>query len=102
MNGFFEQINFKSLYPGADDDALDLLEQMLRFIPSKRVGLPAALNHRFFDSIRNCNHERESAQSAKPLKMEDELLLEASDQVLQNVIEEIDKYRPMSMSVTTR
>ena len=69
---------------------------MLKFTPSRRVSIQAALDHRFFDSIRNCDHERESGHSAKPLKVEDELLLEASDQVLQNVIEEIDKYRSIS------
>ena len=36
------------------------------------------------------------------LVMEDEVLLEASDQVLQNVIEEIDKYRSVSMSMSAR
>eukprot|EP00340_Litonotus_pictus_P001978 CAMPEP_0170525276 /NCGR_PEP_ID=MMETSP0209-20121228/10764_1 /TAXON_ID=665100 ORGANISM="Litonotus pictus, Strain P1" /NCGR_SAMPLE_ID=MMETSP0209 /ASSEMBLY_ACC=CAM_ASM_000301 /LENGTH=296 /DNA_ID=CAMNT_0010814461 /DNA_START=34 /DNA_END=924 /DNA_ORIENTATION=+ len=51
----FEQYEAKSLkdcIPGLEDDGLDLLKEMLRIDPSKRIPLEKALAHRYFDEIR--------------------------------------------------
>jgi|LauGreDrversion4_2_1035121.scaffolds.fasta_scaffold1431918_2 serine/threonine protein kinase len=41
------------MYSGADDLAIDLLNQMLRFNPRSRLSVQQALRHRFFEEIRN-------------------------------------------------
>lgn len=46
-----DPISLKILYPNADDDALDLLNSMLRFNPLKRITIEDCLTHPFFSSI---------------------------------------------------
>jgi len=44
---YMSKIPFHQLFPRANPDALDLLDQMLAFDPSQRIGVEAALEHRY-------------------------------------------------------
>jgi mitogen-activated protein kinase 1/3 len=45
------------LYPGAGDDALDLLNRMLVFNPYFRISVDEALTHPFFKKVRKPEKE---------------------------------------------
>lgn len=55
------KVNFKEKFPAADDDAIDLLKGMLEFNPFKRIKTQDALNHPYFDEIRDKELEKEMA-----------------------------------------
>jgi serine/threonine protein kinase len=44
--------NLKLRFPGSTDEALDLLEKMLRFNPKNRITVDEALEHPFFKQVR--------------------------------------------------
>ena len=46
------QVSWSSLFPGASDKALLLLDSMLQFDASKRITVDEALDHPYFDSVR--------------------------------------------------
>jgi mitogen-activated protein kinase 1/3 len=52
--------SLKTKFPGASDDALDLLDKMLMFNPKRRLTVDEALNHDFFEEIRNTGKEIEA------------------------------------------
>ena len=52
--------NLKTKFPGSSDDSLDLLDQMLKFNPSKRITVNQALNHKFFAEIKDPKKEVEA------------------------------------------
>jgi hypothetical protein len=45
--------NFREKFPRADPQLIDLLDQMLRFAPSQRISVEAAIRHNAFDSVRD-------------------------------------------------
>lgn len=47
------RISFATLYPFASADAIDLLDRMLVFDPEKRLTVDEALDHPYFDSVRD-------------------------------------------------
>lgn len=47
---------FSSLYPQADPLALDLLQRMLVFDPSKRITVTEALHHPYMSGLYDSNH----------------------------------------------
>ena len=49
----------KELFPAADTEALDLLEQLLTFNPYYRITAKEALRHKYFASIRDKKQEKE-------------------------------------------
>ena len=55
------KINFKTKFPGSNDESLDLLQKMLIFDPHKRITVNECLEHSFFKSIRDPNKEEEAS-----------------------------------------
>jgi mitogen-activated protein kinase 1/3 len=49
--------DLKAIFPGSPDLALDLLDKLLHFNPFKRVTVDDALNHSFFEDIRDVSIE---------------------------------------------
>lgn len=45
------------MYPGAGDDALDLLNRMLQFNPYFRISVDEAITHPFFKKVRKTEKE---------------------------------------------
>lgn len=45
---YFPQTNLKNIFTAVSEDALDLLEKMLQFDPSKRINVNEALQHQYF------------------------------------------------------
>ena len=52
--------NLKTKFPGSSDDALDLLEKMIKFNPGKRITVDQALNHKFFADVKDVKKEIEA------------------------------------------
>ena len=52
--------NLKSKFPGSTEDALDLLDRMLKFNPHKRITVNQALEHPFFTEVKDPNKEVEA------------------------------------------
>ncbi|KAH8313411.1 hypothetical protein KR067_005559 [Drosophila pandora] len=46
-----ERRNFCDIFPGANPNALDLLEKMLNMIPQNRITVEEALNHSYFEGF---------------------------------------------------
>ena len=49
--------NLKSRFPGSTDEALDLLDKMLKFNPKNRITVNEALEHPFFKQVRATSKE---------------------------------------------
>ena len=52
--------NLKSKYPGSSDEAIDLLEKMIKFNPNERITVQEALEHPFFKEVRDPGKEVEA------------------------------------------
>lgn len=62
---------FAHLYPSADPSAIDLLQKMLVFDPSKRIGVTEALQHPYMSSLYKSN-----SVSPAPAPIDDDLNLD--------------------------
>nr|AAA59387.1 extracellular signal-regulated protein kinase [Dictyostelium discoideum] len=51
------KVNFANMFPKANPDAIDLLERMLYFDPSKRLTVEEALAHPYFQSLHDPSDE---------------------------------------------
>ena len=49
--------NFNRTFSQATPEGIDLLQQMLRFDPNKRIGVDKALGHSFFSAYHNIEEE---------------------------------------------
>ena len=52
--------NLKSKFPGSTEDALDLLDRMLKFNPHKRITVNQSLEHPFFAEVKDSSKEVEA------------------------------------------
>ena len=50
-------MSINDIYPAASDDCIDLLKKMLVFNPSTRITINEALEHPYFDEIREKEYE---------------------------------------------
>ena len=55
-----ERVNLAEKYPGASEDAVDLLDKMLQFNPYFRISVDEAIEHPFFTKVRKQHKEQES------------------------------------------
>eukprot|EP00919_Chromeraceae_sp_WS-2016_P073639 GHVR01174145.1.p1 GENE.GHVR01174145.1~~GHVR01174145.1.p1 ORF type:complete len:441 (+),score=78.27 GHVR01174145.1:52-1323(+) len=55
-------IHLSKKFPASSTEAVDLLQQMLVFVPSKRITVEAALEHSFFKEVRSAPLERMSQE----------------------------------------
>lgn len=54
---YMSKIPFQQLFPRANPDALDLLDRMLAFDPSQRIGVEEALEHRYLSIWHDASDE---------------------------------------------
>jgi serine/threonine protein kinase len=52
-----ERIDLKGIYPGAGDEAIDILNKILVFNPYFRINLDECLEHPFFKKLRKPEKE---------------------------------------------
>eukprot|EP00193_Tetraselmis_chui_P021934 CAMPEP_0177795238 /NCGR_PEP_ID=MMETSP0491_2-20121128/26119_1 /TAXON_ID=63592 /ORGANISM="Tetraselmis chuii, Strain PLY429" /LENGTH=390 /DNA_ID=CAMNT_0019318041 /DNA_START=380 /DNA_END=1552 /DNA_ORIENTATION=- len=52
-----EHVDYKQLYPNANELALDLIDKMLVFDPNKRITVEEALEHPYLASLHDVNDE---------------------------------------------
>jgi serine/threonine protein kinase len=69
-------------YPGTDDAGLDLLKAMLKFDPTQRITVDAALAHPYLASVRNLAKEQ---AAARPMSAEIETIGEDPEHIHANV-----------------
>lgn len=82
--------DFSKIYPGAGDDALDLLGRMLLFNPFFRISVDEALNHPFFKRVRKSEKE---VNSKKEIAIEFEKEHLDRKRLRQLFLEEIKIYK---------
>lgn len=81
---------FQSLYPEADELAIELLCQMLEFNPSKRVTAMQALEHGFFEEYHDPADE---PVAERPFTFEAEIASETVDKLRQMIFESVHLYQ---------
>jgi len=77
------KVDFKEKFPAASDQAIDLLKRMLEFNPLKRISAREALNHCYFEEIRD---EELEAVMVSPITLLADTLKETSPQILANKV----------------
>lgn len=70
--GKVEKLAWKDILPKASDDAIDLLEKMLKFDPDKRITVDEAMKHKYFDDIPKENDEKAEPVSRFDFEFEDQ------------------------------
>lgn len=60
-----EKVDLSTIYPGAGEEAIDLLHKILVFNPYFRISLDDCLEHPFFSSIRKLDKEQIATESIK-------------------------------------
>jgi cyclin-dependent kinase 2 len=48
----WQPVNFRSILPQLDEAGIDLLERMLKYVPSERITAREAVEHPFFNNVR--------------------------------------------------
>lgn len=72
--GKIEKVPWKEIFPNAHDEALDLLEKMLKFDPDKRITVEQAMKHKYFDDIPSEVDEKPEPVSKFDFDFEDQEL----------------------------
>eukprot|EP00968_Pinguiococcus_pyrenoidosus_P026065 scaffold7052_cov254-Pinguiococcus_pyrenoidosus.AAC.70 len=84
--------DFKTMFPGADAAALDLLESMLMFNPAKRCKVDEALTHPFLTPMRNGQREI-VAEEKVDIDMEYRAAAMTREELKRCIWEELKSYR---------
>jgi serine/threonine protein kinase len=56
-------MDLSTIYPGAGEEAIDLLHRVLVFNPYFRISLDDCLEHQFFKSMRKADKEQKATES---------------------------------------
>jgi mitogen-activated protein kinase 1/3 len=80
--------NLKKIFPGADDNAIDLLLQLLRFDVDKRITVDQTLEHPYLQAVRDTAHER----TKKPVTFSFEAAQLGHRKLRELILEEVIKY----------
>ena len=81
--GKIEKVPWKDVLRNASDDALDLLEKMLKFDPDKRITVDQAMKHKYFDDLPTEQDEKATSVSKFDFEFED---LDLSSHELRDLI----------------
>jgi len=60
-----KSVNIKDIYPGCSDEGIDLLKKMLIFNPATRITIDTALDHPYFEEVKDKNQEVDYKSSLK-------------------------------------
>lgn len=80
------KVPFSTIYPGANAEALDLLEKMLVFHPKKRITIEEALKHPYMASLHN---EEDEPVSDAPFNFSFENVAVTKEQLQRMIFEEV-------------
>jgi len=69
--GKVEKVPWKEVLPKAQEDALNLLEKMLKFEPEKRITAEQALKHKYFNDIELEEEDLETDKDKKKEKKDE-------------------------------
>lgn len=83
------KVSFASLFRGANPDALDLLDRMLAFDPSGRIGVEEALEHRYLGVWHDASDE---PLCATPFDFQFEVV-EDVPQMRHMILDEVRRFR---------
>ena len=85
------KVHWKQLYPNAQEQALDLLEKMLRFNPQLRIKVEDALTHPYFEQHYDPQDE---AIAKVPFKFDMELYDLPKEEIKKLIYEETSSFKP--------
>ena len=82
--------NLQEKYPGTDHEGLDLLRGLLKFDPSQRLTIDAALTHPYLASVRA---EARELSATSPMHDDIEAVGEDQDHLHANIVKEVMHYQ---------
>ena len=85
-----ERKDMSKIYPGAGEEAIDLLNRMLVFNPYFRISVDEALNHPFFKKVKKAEKEISSEKTVQ-IEFEKEHL--DRKRLRQHFMEEINHFK---------
>jgi mitogen-activated protein kinase 7 len=91
------KISFQQLFPRANPDALDLLDRMLAFDPSQRIGVEEALEHRYLAIWHDASDE---PACPTPFDFSFETAEDVSE-MRQMILQEVKNFRQLVRSPQT-
>ncbi|WVR06720.1 hypothetical protein IAU60_003752 [Kwoniella sp. DSM 27419] len=92
------RIHFKTLYPGASPQALDLLQKLLTFDPIKRIGCEEALEHPYL-SVWHDPADEPSCEVPFDFSFERE---ESTNGMRKLIVEEVGSFRHLVRQYSTQ
>lgn len=93
--GKLERVPWKEMFPNAPDDALDLLDKMLKFDPDKRITVEQAMKHKFFDDLPQEADEKPEPVSKFDFDFEDQDL--STNDIKDLILHEIMLYHDQKL-----
>lgn len=88
--GYMQKVPFKTIFPGANPDALDLLDRMLAFDPLERITVEEALEHPYLAIWHDASDEPECPRT---FDFSDFESVEDVGQMRQMILDEVRNFR---------